>query len=170
MGNDLSLIACAAQIIARIHSPTLLVRHSVLMLLNRVAKEHPQGLIYPLTVAARSHSQPRQSAAIRVLNEMKKVCVHLVEQAQLVSSELIRTSILWHERWQSALEEASRLYFHNKDVDGMIATLAPLHRLLEEGPTTPREDAFQQVRGANPVSCDSPPPHSAGFGEAGVRS
>jgi FKBP12-rapamycin complex-associated protein len=31
-------------------------------------------------------------------------------QAQLVSKELIRVAILWHEMWHEALEEASRLY------------------------------------------------------------
>ena len=33
---------------------------------------------------------------------------HTRAQAALVSVELIRTSILWHEMWHSALEEASR--------------------------------------------------------------
>ena len=49
------------QIIARIHSPTTLVRRSVHILLDRVAKAHPQGLIYPLTVASKSQSQSRLS-------------------------------------------------------------------------------------------------------------
>ena len=35
----------------------------------------------------------------------------LVDQAALVSSELIRVAILWHEMWHEGLEEASRLYF-----------------------------------------------------------
>lgn len=35
----------------------------------------------------------------------------LVEQAKLVSDELIRCAILWHEQWHEALDEASRLYF-----------------------------------------------------------
>lgn len=32
----------------------------------------------------------------------------LVEQAKLVSNELIRVAILWHEMWHEGLEEASR--------------------------------------------------------------
>lgn len=35
----------------------------------------------------------------------------LISQAHLVSNELIRMAILWHEMWHEALEEASRLYF-----------------------------------------------------------
>ncbi|KAL1495778.1 hypothetical protein AB1Y20_016640 [Prymnesium parvum] len=141
-------LSVTPQIIARIHSQTTLVRRSVHLLLHRVAKEHPQGLIYPLTVAAKSHSQPRQSAALRVLSEMRKQCDKLVEQAALVSMELIRTSILWHEMWHTALEEASRLYFGNQDVEGMLATLEPLHRALQRGPETAREASFQQAFGA----------------------
>jgi len=135
------------QIIARIHTSTPLVRRSVHTLLNRVAKAHPQGLIYPLTVASKSLSQPQQSAAMRVLSEMRRQCEHLVEQAALVSVELIRTSILWHEMWHTALEEASRLYFGAQDVNGMLATLQPLNAMMQRGPETMRETSFLQTFG-----------------------
>jgi FKBP12-rapamycin complex-associated protein len=69
-------------------------------------------------------------------------------QAQLVSKELIRVAILWHEMWHEALEEASRLYFGEHNVDGMLNCLAPLHALLErEGPVTVKEHAFVQAYG-----------------------
>jgi FKBP12-rapamycin complex-associated protein len=69
-------------------------------------------------------------------------------QAQLVSKELIRVAILWHEMWHEALEEASRLYFGEHNVDGMLNCLAPLHALLErEGPVTAKEQAFVQAYG-----------------------
>ena len=79
---------------------------------------------------------------------MRRDCDSLVEQASLVSVELIRTSILWHEMWHSALEEASRLYFGANDVEGMLATLEPLHRMLQRGPETLREASFQQAFGS----------------------
>ena len=50
----------------------------------------------------------------------------------MVSRELIRVAILWHEMWHDGLEEASRLYFTDRNPDGMIAHLEPLHKLLEE--------------------------------------
>jgi phosphatidylinositol kinase/protein kinase (PI-3 family) len=56
---------------------------------------------------------------------------NMVEQAQLVSQELIRVSILWHEMWHEGLEEASRLYFSDHNVEGMFAVLAPLHAMME---------------------------------------
>lgn len=48
-----------------------------------------------------------------------------------MSAELIRVAILWHELWHEGLEEASRLYFTEKNPEAMIAVLEPLHDLLE---------------------------------------
>ena len=49
----------------------------------------------------------------------------------VVSEELIRVAILWHELWHEGLEEASRLFFSEKNAPGMIATLEPLHKMIE---------------------------------------
>ena len=65
-----------------------------------------------------------------------------------VSGELIRVAILWHEMWHEALEEASRQYFGDRNVDAMLATLMPLHQQMmdeNKGPTTLKEVAFMQV-------------------------
>lgn len=65
-----------------------------------------------------------------------------------VSQELIRIAILWHEMWHEALEEASRLYFGESNVEAMLATLLPLHEMMEkQGPSTLKEIAFVQVCG-----------------------
>ena len=90
----------------------------------------------------------RRGAALAVLGKIRTRCDTLVEQAALVSEELIRTSILWHEMWHAALEEASRLYFSQDDVQGMLDTLTPLHVALEKGPQTTSEASFQQAFGA----------------------
>lgn len=70
-------------------------------------------------------------------------------QAQLVSKELIRVAILWHEMWHEGLEEASRLYFGEHNIEGMLKVLEPLHEMLQEGAirdnTTIRERAFIEV-------------------------
>jgi FKBP12-rapamycin complex-associated protein len=49
----------------------------------------------------------------------------------VVSRELIRVAILWQELWHEGLEEASRLFFSEKNPAGMIAALEPLHDMLE---------------------------------------
>lgn len=65
------------------------------------------------------------------MDRMKEHSALIVEQALLVGHELIRVAILWHELWHEGLEEASRLYFTDKNPEGMIAFLEPLHDMLE---------------------------------------
>jgi len=47
--------------------------------------------------------------------------------------------------WHDALEEASRIYFGDHNVDGMLQTLQPLHLMLDKGPETLREVSFHQA-------------------------
>lgn len=56
----------------------------------------------------------------------------MVCQALLVSSELVRAAILWPEMWSEGLEEASRLFYGDHNIDAMFATLEPLHDMLEK--------------------------------------
>lgn len=53
-------------------------------------------------------------------------------QSLTVSHELIRVAMLWHELWHEYLEEASRLYFTEKNADAMITHLETLHQLMEQ--------------------------------------
>ena len=71
-----------------------------------------------MTVASHSDVVSRETAAKAVLHKMREHSAILVDQAALVSSELIRVAILWHEMWHEGLEEASRLYFGQHDVEG----------------------------------------------------
>jgi serine/threonine-protein kinase mTOR len=80
---------------------------------------------------------------------MRSHCDALVEQALLVSNELIRVAILWGEMWHESLEQAYRRYFYyeHHGVDAMLSVLAPLYRLLEQGPATANERAFVAAHG-----------------------
>ncbi|KAL1921057.1 uncharacterized protein VTP21DRAFT_11692 [Calcarisporiella thermophila] len=135
------------QLIARIHAPEANVRRLILQLLSEVGQAHPQALLYSLMVASKSLNQMRRSAALAIMDKMRGHCPLLVEQALLVSQELIRVAILWHELWHEGLEEASRQYFGNHSVEGMFSTLDPLHKMLERGPETLSEIAFSQSCG-----------------------
>lgn len=133
------------QIIARIHAPNINVRRLIHQLLCSVGRAHPQALIYPLTVASKSQSMPRKTSALAIMDRLREHSPKLVEQAGLVSNELIRVAILWHEMWHEALEEASRFYFGDHNAIAMIETLKPLHDLLDRGPETLRETSFVQA-------------------------
>ena len=135
------------QLIARIDTPRALVGRCIHNLLVDIGKTHPQALVYPLTVASKSASHARKTAANKILNSMSEHSPTLVQQAKMVSDELIRVAILWHELWHEGLEEASRLYFGERNVKGMFDTLEPLHAMLERGPQTLKETSFTQAYG-----------------------
>nr|KAJ3421473.1 phosphatidylinositol kinase- protein kinase tor1 [Polyrhizophydium stewartii] len=135
------------QLIARIHAPNAHVRRLIHQLLSEIGKEHPQALVYSLTVASKSQSDARQKSALAILDKIRLHSATLVDQALLVSHELIRVAILWHEMWHEGLEDASRQYFAEQNIDGMLDTLEPLHQMFERGPETVREVAFMQAFG-----------------------
>uniref|UniRef100_A0A4W3GLM4 Serine/threonine-protein kinase TOR n=1 Tax=Callorhinchus milii TaxID=7868 RepID=A0A4W3GLM4_CALMI len=135
------------QLIARIDTPRALVGRLIHQLLTDIGRYHPQALIYPLTVASKSTTPARHSAANKILKNMCEHSNTLVQQAVMVSEELIRVAILWHEMWHEGLEEASRLYFGERNVKGMFAVLEPLHAMMERGPQTLKETSFNQAYG-----------------------
>ncbi|KAH8902209.1 phosphatidylinositol 3-kinase tor2 [Coniochaeta sp. PMI_546] len=136
------------QLIARISQSNKRVQQSVHNLLADVGRAHPQALVYPLTVAMKSWPNSRRSrAASQIMDSMRQHSAKLVEQADVVSHELIRVAVLWHELWHEGLEEASRLYFGDHNIEGMIQALEPLHELLDKGPETLREISFHQTFG-----------------------
>ncbi|KAI9736363.1 MAG: phosphatidylinositol kinase- protein kinase tor1 [Cirrosporium novae-zelandiae] len=135
------------QLIARINQPNARVRSSIHRLLSEVGKAHPQALVYPLTVAMKSNVARRSHSAGQIMDSMRQHSSKLVEQADLVSHELIRVAVLWHELWHEGLEEASRLYFGDHNIEGMFETLAPLHDMITKGPETLREISFTQAFG-----------------------
>lgn len=98
------------QLIARINQPNRQVRESIHRLMSEVGKAHPQALVYPLTVAMKSIVTKRSEAAGSIMDSMKSHSPILVQQAEIISTELIRVAVLWHELWHEGLEEASRLY------------------------------------------------------------
>lgn len=136
------------QLIARINQPNKRVQQAVHNLLADVGRAHPQALVYPLTVAMKSWQNTRRSrSAAQIMDSMRQHSANLVAQADIVSHELIRVAVLWHELWHEGLEEASRLYFGDHNIEGMFETLGPLHDLLERGPETLREISFAQAFG-----------------------
>lgn len=138
------------QLISRIHQPDDIVRKSLHDLLAELGKKHPQALVYPLQVCTKSDDSERQSAAQRILDKMRahdQTSALLVSQAEMVSQELIRVAVLWHEQWHEGLEDASRCFFVEHNIPKMFSTLEPLHAMLEKGPTTLREISFQTAFG-----------------------
>ena len=93
------------QLIARIDTPRPLVSRLIHQLLADLGKHHPQALVYSLTVACKSNNAARRNAANKILSKIREHSETLVNQSLMVSDELIRVAILWHEQWYEALEE-----------------------------------------------------------------
>ncbi|XP_040292611.1 serine/threonine-protein kinase mTOR-like [Bufo bufo] len=137
------------QLVARIDTPRPLVGRLIHQLLTDIGRYHPQALIYPLTVASKSTTTARHDAASKILKNMCEHSNTLVQQAAMVSEELVRVAIVWHEMWHEGLEEASRLYFTDKNVEAMFAVLDTLHAIMERGPQTLKETSFNQTFGSS---------------------
>ncbi|XP_041982232.1 serine/threonine-protein kinase mTOR-like [Aricia agestis] len=135
------------QLIARIDSPRSLVAKLVHILLIDIGKLHPQALVYPLTVATKSSFVTRKTAANYILKTMSTHSQKLVSEAAIISEELIKVAMLWHDQVYTALEDASRLYFSEKDYRGMFRTLDKMHAMLERPPETLKEVSFLQMYG-----------------------
>ena len=139
------------QLIARIHTPTVEIKLLLQSLLIKVGRAHPQALVYPLTVAAKSASVSRRKSAQNILKVLRenRATAKLIDHAQLVSNELIRVAILWPEEWNQALEEASTYFFNtsDKNIPAMLNTLEPLHAKILRGYETENEREFLRVHG-----------------------
>ncbi|CCK71085.1 phosphatidylinositol kinase family protein KNAG_0G00270 [Huiozyma naganishii CBS 8797] len=130
------------QLISHIHQSDQIVSRSLLSLLSELGKAHPQAVVYPLTVAIKSESVSRRKAAQSIIDKMRVHSAQLVEQAELVSHELIRVAVSWHEQWYGGLEDASREFFGEQNIGKTFAILQPLHEMIKKGPETLRETSF----------------------------
>ena len=135
------------QLISRINQKNAVVSKSLLSLLSDLGRVYPQELLYPLTVAIKSESLSRQNAALAIMKNLRVHDPILVDQGELISNELIRVAVLWHELWYEGLEDASRQFFGEHNVEKMFLSLDPLHELLRRGPETLREISFQNSFG-----------------------
>ncbi|KAF9387898.1 phosphatidylinositol kinase- protein kinase tor1 [Podila verticillata] len=136
------------QLIARIHAPSQNVHRLIHQLLADLGKAHPQALVYSLTVASKSPSVFRKKAALAIMDKMRMHSPVLVDHALLVSQELIRVAILWHEMWEEGLDEARTNYFSGgRNIDDMLAQLEPLHQMIQKPPETHHEVSFNKAFG-----------------------
>jgi serine/threonine-protein kinase mTOR len=119
------------QMIARMHVKTPEISNLLKELLIKVAVSHPQALVYSISVALNTTNNQRRQIATEVMLEMKKHDMQLVEEAAIVSRELMRVAITPHELWHEGLERAAQLYIAEKDIDGMIDVLLDLHKSME---------------------------------------
>ena len=130
------------QLLARVDIKDLVIRKSLIDLLEKISQKFPQALIYSLSVLQKSMTIERRKAADQLIEKLKTKQPVLIEQATMISDELIRCAIVLAEIWNEAIEEASRIYFGQNDAKLMINYLAPYHKMMENYPETMNEIAF----------------------------
>ncbi|CDS40303.1 FKBP12 rapamycin complex associated protein [Echinococcus multilocularis] len=136
------------QLLARIDTPHEHVANIIVDLLIAVGRQFPQALIYSLVLSFKSGgSDRRRYYATKILYFMEEHSPRLVYEAFLLNEELIRLSVSWMEMWFECLEDASRVYFGEKDTEKMFRLLYPLHQVMERGHETANEAAFLQEFG-----------------------
>jgi FKBP12-rapamycin complex-associated protein len=146
--SQLSITPQVPQLLARLHLVRNNIRLQLMELLSRIGAENPQALIFPLTVACKSPLKSRQVTASTILESTRREWPTLVEHAELVSAECVRVAVLWEEQWHGALEEAWRQHYHEKNPEGAVEVLMPLHEKVENpGPQTGQEAAFEHRYG-----------------------
>ena len=139
------------QLIARIQVADPKLRASIHDILVQVGRCHPQALVFPLTVASHNHTlDKRREAAELLLSKIAEHSPELVDQALMVSKELIRVAILWSELWFEGLDEAGR-HYSERNFDAMFAVLQPLHMKLNDigAAATISESEFIDAYGAD---------------------
>lgn len=116
------------QLIARIACPAPHVRRLVHRMLSDLARFSAHELVYPLVVASKAQSMTRRTAALALLDGARSHSARLVEETLLLSEELVQIAVLWEDRWYEGLEEASRLYYVDRDFSGMLTVLDNLYK------------------------------------------
>nr|CDS34112.1 FKBP12 rapamycin complex associated protein [Hymenolepis microstoma] len=136
------------QLLARIDTPHEHVASIIVDLIIGVSRQYPQSVVNNLVLAFKSGgSDRRRYYATKILYFMEEHSPRLVYEAFLLNEELIRLSVSWMEMWFECLEDASRVYFGEKDTSKMFRLMYPLHLVMERGSETSNEAAFLQEFG-----------------------
>jgi serine/threonine-protein kinase mTOR len=133
------------QLIARVNTKKKSIQNVIHNLLLEIGKVHPLALTYPLTVTSKSSEESRKEASTLLINQMKLLHPKIIDQASLVSEELIRVAILWSELFHEHLENSFKLFQKKNYVESL--KLLKKITLLSENAVTFDEISFQQKYG-----------------------
>lgn len=119
------------QLIARLHVKAPEISTTLKKLLIKVATNHPQALVCPIYVALNTNDEQQKLVALEVLSEMRKKRNLLVDEATVVSRELMKVAITPHEMWYDGIEKACTSYLEG-NIQSMLTVLTSLHDAMIE--------------------------------------
>ncbi|AAZ10671.1 hypothetical protein, conserved [Trypanosoma brucei brucei TREU927] len=132
------------QLVARIGITGAKARSILTDLLVSIGSNFPHALLYPLTVTEKSPEVMRRQAAERVLKGIRVTNGPMVEEASLISNEMVRIAILWTEKWHNCIQLAAG---KPENVSEIRNILRPLYEEMKKE-STPNEQHFVKVHGS----------------------
>ena len=123
------------QVLSRVGGKEPALEKIVQDLLILIAKHCPQRVLLCLSVPLRcpvinAASRARKNAAAAVYALIRDKHPRLASEVELLTSELVRVAVSWHEKWCEGLMEANRQWMQGKG-DASINILGPLHDELK---------------------------------------
>jgi FKBP12-rapamycin complex-associated protein len=118
------------QLIARMHMKGNLY-NTLKMLLVKLANEHPQALVCPILVAINTTDVQQLKIAREIRDIIRSNDRSLVDEAKVMSRELMKVAITPHEFWQQGLEKPAQL-LKEQEIKSMVEKLLELHASMDE--------------------------------------
>ena len=156
-------LAVIPQLIARLHIRNPEISGLLRKMLIKIADTHPQALVCPISVAYNTTHAQQRVVASEVIIEMRKKNTKLMDEATMLSRELMRVAMTPHELWHGGLEKAAQYYVSDRDVDGMLAALTELHESLDESAFGPADTPPKADGDATPLAAFSENMGKIGF-------
>jgi len=120
------------QLIARMNVKSIEISKLLRKTLGDIAKKMPQAIVFPISVALNTNDNQQKQFALDILHQIPKHknIGSLVDEAAMVSVELMRVAQTPHELWHDGLEKAAAHYLEFKDINAMVVTLSELHETM----------------------------------------
>ena len=111
-----------------------------------ICRNYPYETLIPIIINKYSSSTKRKSISSQILNLVEKKNPNLkkvIEDYNIFINQLNKCSLLLHEKWKEAIEEASKMLL-NKNYNDLIIQLNKVHKQMNDSPDNLYEINFNQ--------------------------
>ena len=133
-------------LVSRMGNKNLKILEVLVRVLVEICRNFPYESLIPLIINKYSNSIKKKSIANQILCLVEKKSPDLknvIEDYKLFINQLNKCSLLLHEKWKEAIEEASKM-LTNKNFSGLVNHLNKIHNQMNETPDNLYEIHFNQ--------------------------
>ena len=134
-------------LISRLGNKNIKILEKLILSLVEICKNFPSESLIPLIINKYSSSIKRKSIANQVLHLIEKKNPELknvIEDYKTFINELNKCSLLLHEKWKEAIEEAAKMLV-SRNYNSLIEILNKVHKQMNEFPDNLYEINFNQT-------------------------